>query len=131
MLRDAGGGKGAGARRPPARRPAQGKRGQLGPSKPLSPAAQLLEQRVKRLSAGLGARLPDPPTLPKRHTPPLQRRRTCDNTPALLYRLGWEGGEPRPRPPAPPPPLRAPPAAELCAPQWPVQGHTAAGKQGV
>ncbi|CAI9153414.1 unnamed protein product [Rangifer tarandus platyrhynchus] len=73
MLRERGRREGSGS----SPSPGAGRARQLGPSKPLSPTAQLLEQRLKCPSAGLGTRLrenPDPPILPKGPTSPLQRR---------------------------------------------------------
>lgn len=64
----------------------------------LSPAAQLLEQRVKRLSV-TGARLPDPPTLPKRHASALVAAEPATTAQPLSPGLAERAP---PRPPAPP-----------------------------
>lgn len=87
----------------PARRSAQGPSAPARTLKPLSPAAQLLGQRVKRLSAGLGPRLDPQPYLKHHASFQLQ----ADNSPAPLPRLGWEEGEP-PAPPAGPAPSSEP-----------------------
>ena len=127
-LRAAGGGKGAGSRRPRARRPAQGGHGPLGPSKPPSPAmAGARAQLPVGACAGPHPRVPDwergssPLPAPRPHLPaPVVR--FCAGTPARavqsLFIASAGAGSASSRRPHP---AQAP--AWPCAPQFASEGH--------
>lgn len=127
-LRAASGGKGAGSRRPWARRPAQGGHGPLGPSKHPSPAmAGARAQLPVGACSGPNPRAPDsergsaPLLAPRPHLPaPVVR--FCAGTPARVVQSRFiasagagSASSRRPHPAQTP--------ASPCAPQFASEGH--------